>query len=230
MRSILYAILPLLTLSVRLYSQNLNKVSFYVDLNKIDYRGKFRIRGNSSTDSRYKTTRLEKISKDYYGITLSFENQEPNLEYKFVISQGRDNIRWEDIENRSKKIIDRLKLDEKWNVTKPIIIEDLLRIPLDGIHKYIKALSEVITTIYTSLLRYNDIEDFKSFFFEIKESITEDVTYGQAFLLPSKITNKVKVVFITSEKRTKVLNQRNLNRPKTVNSDYLYKVPMKISA
>ena len=178
--------------STSLFSQKSAEISFYIDLSEIEYKGKVGIRGDHSPLSWYETIPLKKISKDYYGISIPFQEREKNLEYKFVIDQGNENIRWENIPNRSEKIVDGLVLNEKWNTAPPIIVKDLPKISTEGIKKDIEILSSALEELHPGILRYNQLGEFKNFTSELGSSITSDITYAEAFLILSKITAQVK--------------------------------------
>ena len=191
MKKTVFLLISIILCSGNIFGQS--TVTFKLENVPFTSNQKVGIRGNQTPLSWENSIPLQKQGNGY-SVTLNFLNTENELEFKFVQLSDNNELKWENIENRTLSIIENKNLESKniWNREQSIDLSTLKPIPSELLLEDYELISKMVLEVHPGTFRYNNKEEINSALEELKSKFSQPLSYQEAYLAISKITAQLK--------------------------------------
>ncbi|MFK7813347.1 MAG: S41 family peptidase [Maribacter sp.] len=129
-----------------------------------------------------------------FTVKLDFPNPSNDLEFKFVLSQDNEETTWENIENRTLRLVknEHQVSDNTWNREQIVDISTLKPISSKKLLDDYELISEMVLNVHPGTFRYNTTEEITVALKELKTKFGQPLSYQEAYLSISKLTAQLK--------------------------------------
>ncbi len=185
-RTLLVIIFSLVGFSTS-FSQS--KVTFKVSNLPVDGPGSVGIRGNTAPLSWQYSQVLAKDDTGY-SITLEFEQDFGEVEFKFVLFDDDANPIWETTENRTIQLKSGSIVisENKWDLDQIIDISSLPLLTPDELLADFELIKTMVLEVHPGTYRYRTEKEIEQALDELKKALSKTQSHGEAYLAMSKMT------------------------------------------